>query len=197
MAVVGFDWGRADEVIFAPFEHSWVAQGGLEQESNGMTTLASIAVVPFEGDVDMGTRVAAVLQQETVLRVEYVVEQSGNAEAPAIRQIESNEFLREAMAQTVSHEANVDAVLFGRADGVSHHPSDWGWNGRESRRLSLFLVDRHGRLLWKDELPYTVVKGGKPPLENTVQVDLADRVMKHIEELHLDDLGYLPKKLLS
>jgi hypothetical protein len=56
-------------------------------------------------------------------------------------------------------------------------------------------VDHDGHQLWKDELPFTLVKGSAPPLEASVQIDLGHHVMQHVKELHLDELGYLPKKI--
>ena len=64
-----------------------------------------------------------------------------------------------------------------------------------SRRLYLYLVNHDGRLLWKDELPFTLVKGVTQPLEASVQTDLAHHVMQQVKALHLDELGYLPKKI--
>ena len=66
---------------------------------------------------------------------------------------------------------------------------------RGFRRLYLYLVNHDGRLLWKDQLPFTLVKGVTPPVEASVQGDLAHHVMRHVKMLHLDELGYLPKKL--
>jgi len=89
----------------------------------------------------------------------------------------------------------VDTVLVSRVAGSPSHPSDWGWKAKGSRRLYLYLVNHDGRLLWKDELPFTLVKGGTLPVEASVQADLAHHVMQHVKELRLDELGYLPKKI--
>ena len=57
-------------------------------------------------------------------------------------------------------------------------------------------MNRDGDLLWKDELPFTLVKGSTVLQEPSVQTDLNDRVMQHVKELRLDELGYLPKKTI-
>jgi len=56
-------------------------------------------------------------------------------------------------------------------------------------------MNRDGHMLWKDELPFTLVQGFTPPLEASVQVDLAHHVMQQVKALYLDELGYLPKKI--
>jgi hypothetical protein len=56
-------------------------------------------------------------------------------------------------------------------------------------------VDHDGHQLWKDELPFTLVKSSAPELEASVQIDLVHHVMQHVKEMHLDELGYLPKKV--
>jgi len=99
------------------------------------------------------------------------------------------------MAKEVTRDMGVDTVLVSRVTGSPSHPSDWGWKAEGSRRLYLYLVNRDGRLLWKDQLPFTLVKGVTLPVEASVRVDLAHHVMRHVKMLHLDELGYLPKKL--
>lgn len=186
VAMIASDWGTAGEITFAPFEHSWVALRGEPPASAGAAAMTSIGVAPFEGDADMGLRMTAVLGEETSLRIESTA-------AP----VESNDRSDNELAKMMSRNAGVDAVLFGRVETPRTHPSDWGWSEQESRRLLLKLIDRDGRLLWSDELPYTIVKGSAPPVENRVRLDLADRMVKEIESLQLDELGYFPKKLPS
>lgn len=194
VAIVGFDSLRTSDLTFWPFEQSWVAsqQRGTVSDPNFKVT--SVAVLPFEGDAEMGTRLAEVLQQETSLRVERpdptVAE--GSSTIPLIS--DADDVGRTSLAKTVTQELNVDTVLVGRVAESPSHPSDWGWKEEERRRLFLYLLDQHGHLLWKDELPFTITKGTKPPLEASVQTSLAHHLMDHVQELGLDELGYLPKK---
>ena len=81
----------------------------------------------------------------------------------------------------MTRNLGVDTVLVSRVVGSPSHPSDWGLKAEGSRRLYLYLVNRDGRLLWKDELPFTLVTGGTPQLEASVQVDLAHHVMQHVK----------------
>jgi hypothetical protein len=48
--------------------------------------------------------------------------------------------------------------------------------------------------LWKDELPFLIVTGAKPALEDSVQRSFTRHFMDHVRELRLDDAGYLPSK---
>ena len=81
-----------------------------------------------------------------------------------------------------------------RVGASPSHASDWGCKAEGSRRLYLYLLNRDGQLLWKDELPFMRVKGSTSQQESAMQIDLSDHVMQHVKELRLDELGYLPKK---
>jgi len=188
VAAVGVDSLRTSDVTFWPFEQSWVSQPNAAGDNPDALSLTSVALLPVAGDAEMGSRLAQVLQQQTALRLESAPTQKGEITAPLTDEA------RTAIAKTVSRELAVDAVLFGRVSEVAAHSSDWGWKQKESRRLVLHLVDHDGRLLWKDELPFTVVMGSKPPIEQSVQASLTHHLMDHVHDLRLDDFGYLPKK---
>src|SRR5574341_1150189 len=70
VAVVGYDSLRTSDLTFWPFEQSWVAPKEQDTVSDPHFKVTSVAVLPFDGDPEMGTRLAGVLQQETSLRVE-------------------------------------------------------------------------------------------------------------------------------
>lgn len=194
VAVVGFDSLRTGNLTFWPFEQSWVApqQQGIVSDQNFKVT--SVAVLPFEGDAEMGARLAEVLQQETSLRVERPDPTVGEVSSTIPLISGADDVSRTSLAKAVTQELNVDTVLVGRVAESPSHPSDWGWKEEEQRRLFLYLLDQHGHLLWKDELPFTITKGTKPPLEASVQTSLAHHLRDHVQELGLDELGYLPKK---
>jgi len=189
VAAVGADSLRTGDVTFWPFEQSWVSSEK-PQAITESPSLSSVAVLPVEGDADMGGRLLQVLQRQTALRVEP----SGKLERD-VPFVGANDADRATVAQAVSRELAVDAVLFGRVVGSAAYPGDWGWKDQESRRLFLYLVDRDGHLLWKDELPFTIVKGSKPPIEDSVQTSLGLHLMDHVRDLGLDDLGYFPKRV--
>jgi hypothetical protein len=135
------------------------------------------------------------LQQETALRVESPATVAGGVTGADSRSAEADDADRSALAKEVTRGLGVDTILVSRvAAGSPSHPSDWGRKAEGSQRLYLYLVDRDGHLLWKDELPFTLVKGFTSPEEASVQTDLSDHVMQHVKELRLDELGYLPKK---
>ena len=142
----------------------------------------------------MGVRLATLLQQETMLRVEApaTVEAGISTVDPCSGKADDAD--RSALAQEITRDLGVDTVLVSRVAGSPSHPSDWGWKAEGSRRLYLYLVNHDGHLLWKDELPFTLVKGSTPPLEASVQIDLSHHVMQHVKALRLDEIGYLPNK---
>ena len=189
VAAVGADSMRTSHVTFAPFEASWVNEERPTAVTEG-SSLTSVAVLPVEGDVDMGRHLVQILQQQTALRVESFM-QLGQEEQNGLQHDEAS---RAIVAKEVSRALAVDAVLFGRVTDTSARPSDWGWKEEQSRRLFVYLVDRDGHLLWKDELPFTVVTGSKPPLEGAAEEALSQHLMDHVRDLGLDALGYLPHK---
>jgi uncharacterized membrane protein len=195
VALVALDSTRSNNVTFWPFEQSWVAQPDQSGDAVYYSKVTSVAVLPVEGDAEMGARLATLLQQETTLRVESPETVSTAISAADPRLAAGDDADRGALAKEITRDLGVDTVLVSRVAGSPSHPSDWGWKGEGSRRLYLYLVDHNGHLLWKDELPFTLVKGSAPELEASVQIDLGHHVMQHVKELHLDELGYLPMKV--
>ena len=188
---------RSSNVTFEPFEQSWVAQQDESSDAVYNSKVTSVAVLPVEGDPEMGARLATLLQQETALRVELPTSIAAGVTAADPRWTKADDPDRSTLAKEVTRDLGVDTVLVSRvAAGSPSHPSDWGWKAEGSRRLYLYLMNRDGHLLWKDELPFTLVKGSTLPQEASVQTDLSDHVMQHVKELRLDELGYLPKKTL-
>ncbi len=195
IAAVAVDSMRSSNVTFEPFEQSWVAKQDQASDAVPNLKVTSVAVLPVEGDPEMGARLAALLQEETALRVETPVSiAAGGTVGP--RSEKAEEIDRSTLAKEVTRSLSVDTVLVSRVTaGSPSHPSDWGWKAEDSRRLYLYLIARNGQLLWKDELPFTVVKGSSSQQEASMQSDLSDHVMQHVKELRLDELGYLPKKV--
>ena len=186
---------RSSNVTFGPFEQSWVAKQ--DQSSDGVynSKITSVAVLPVEGDPVMTARLATLLQQETTLRVESPPSVVAGVTAADPRAAHANDADRSALAKEITRDLGVDTILVSRVADAPSHPSDWGWKAGGSRRLYLYLVNHDGHLLWKDELPFTLVKGSTPPLEASVQIDLNHHVMQQVKALHLGKLGYLPKKI--
>ena len=195
VALVAVDTMRSSNITFWPFEQSWVARQDQSSDVVHNSKVTSVAVLPVEGDPEMGARLATLLQQETTLRVESPAAVAAGISAADPRSEKADDADRSALAKEVTRDLSVDTVLVSRVAGSPSHPSDWGWKAEGSRRLYLYLVNHDGHLLWKDELPFTLIKGSTPPLEASVQIDLARHMMQHVKELHLDELGYLPKKI--
>jgi len=195
VALVAVDTMRSSNITFWPFEQSWVAQQDQSSDDIHNSNVTSVAVLPVEGDPEMGARLVTLLQQETTLRVESPATVTDGVTATDPRSEKADDADRSALAKEITRDLGVDTVLVSRVAGSPSHPSDWGWKAESSRRLYLYLVDHDGHLLWKDELPFTLVKGFTSPLESSLQIDLSHHVMQHVKELHLDELGYLPKKI--
>lgn len=187
VAAVGADSMRAGDVQFQPFEESWVSKERATAIVDGRA-LGSLALMPVDGDEAMGDRLNKLLSRETALRV---VRPMRPQRPLAVTMAEQD---RAVLARELSREFAVDAVLYGHVVGATSHPSDWGWKAETPRRLFLYMVDRDGHLLWKDELPFLIVTGAKPALEDSIQMVLTRHFMDHIRELGLDDAGYLPSK---
>ncbi|NWF73132.1 MAG: hypothetical protein HXY51_08875 [Nitrospirae bacterium] len=185
---------RSRNVTFGRFEHSWVAgqdQSGDAVNNSGVT---SVAVFPVEGDPEMGARLATLLRQETALRVESPATVTAGVIAAGLHSGNTDDAERSTLAKEVTRDLGVDTILISRVTESPSHPGDWGWRAEGTRRLYLYLVNSEGQLLWKDELPFTLVNGPHPPLDTSVQTDLTHHVMQHVKVLRLDELGYLPNK---
>ena len=185
---------RNSNVTFGSFEQSWVAK--LNQASDGAyhSKVTSVAVLPVEGDQEMGARLATLLQQETTLRVESPTNIAARVVTGGPHSAESDDGDRSALAKAVTRDLGVDTILLSRVAESPSHPSDWGWKAEGSRRLYLYLMNRDGQLLWKDELPFKLVQGSTPPVEASVRTDLSHHVMQQVKALRLDELGYLANK---
>jgi hypothetical protein len=187
VAAVSADSMRAGDVHFHPFEESWVSKERPTAIAD-RPSLTSVALMPVEGDEAMGARLTKVLQHETTLRVVTPAGRDGWLSAA------TTDRDRAVLARTLSRELAVDAVLYGHVVGVAAQSSEWGWKAEEPRRLFLYMIDRDGHLLWKDELPFLIVTGTKPPPEESVQLSLTRHFMDHVRDLGLDDVGYFPSK---
>lgn len=195
VAMVAVDSTRSKDVAFEPFEQSWVAQRDQLSDATRHPKVRSVAVLPVEGDPEMGERLATLLQQETALRVEMPVSIDAEIVAADIPSAKTNDADHSTLAKAVTRNLGVDTVLVSHVSAAApSHPSDWGRKAEGSRRLYLYLMNRDGQLLWKDELPFTMATGSTASQEITVQTDLSNHVMQHVRELRLDELGYLPKK---
>lgn len=193
LGAVGIDSARSSGVEFQPFEHSWVAPLAQWPQPGAMR---SLAVAPFGGEATMATLLAAALQQETDL---YVVSPSevteyGSPELVAGLSKHVSEADRPALAEKIAAEFAVDCVLLGRTVGGQPQWSLWGLKERAPMRLYLHLVNANGTVMWRDELPFTVVKGAKEIDETWVKQALLARVMARVNELGLADVWLGPKK---
>ena len=180
-------------VSFGQFEKSWVAKRDQSGDAVFNSTVTSVAVLPVEGDPEMGVLLATLLQQETALRVESPPTASTGGTVADLRS-GNDDADRSILAKEVTRDLGVDTILVSRIAESPSHPSDWGRKAESSRRLYLYLLNREGHLLWKDELPFVLAKGPTPSQGRSVQTDFTHHVMQHVKVLHLDELGYLPNK---
>jgi hypothetical protein len=177
LGAVGIDMTRTSDIEFQSFENSSVVG---PQERQSLASLKSIAVMPFLGDAVMAERWTAVFREMTDLRVV--------SPSDATRYgVSDHEQV--GLAQRMSAETQVDCVLFGNVAGQEPQKSFAGLKERSSRRLYLHLVNAGGTLIWKTELPFTMVKGAKELDEEMVTQALLTHVRTQANEVGLAELG--------
>ena len=93
------------------------------------------------------------------------------------------------LAQRIGAELQVDCVLIGNVTGQEPQKSFVGLKESSSRRLYLQMVSAEGTLIWKTELPFTMVEGTKSMDEGFVTQALLTHVRLQATELGLADLG--------
>ena len=146
-ALVSVDSMRDSNVTFWPFEQSWVAEQGQSSDAVHNSKVTSVAVLPVEGDPEMGAQLATLLQQEAALRVEVPTSIAAGVTAADPRSATADDADRSTLAKEITRDLGVDTVLVSRvAAGSPSHPSDWGRKAGGSQRLYLYLVDRAGHL---------------------------------------------------
>ncbi|MEP6935719.1 MAG: hypothetical protein ABI988_17565 [Nitrospirota bacterium] len=70
VALVAVDTVRNSNAFVGSFEQSWVAKQDQSSDAVHNPKVKSVAILPVEGDPEMGARLATLLQQETTLRIE-------------------------------------------------------------------------------------------------------------------------------
>lgn len=177
LGAVGIDVIRTSDIEFQSFENSWVLA---PQERKHLASVKSIAVMPFVGDPVMAERWAVVIRETTDLRV---------VRPPDVTRYEISDHGQIDLAQRIGAELQVDCVLIGNVTGQEPQKSFVGLKERSSRRLHLQMVSAEGTLIWKTELPFTMVKGTKGIDEEFVTQALLTHVRAQTNELELANLG--------
>ncbi len=177
LGAVGIDVTRTSDIEFQPFENSWWV---VPQERQHLASVKSIAVMPFVGDPVMADRWAAVFRETTDLRVVSPSDET---------RYEISDHRQREQAQRIGAELQVDCVLIGSVTGQEPQKSFVGFKESSSRRLYLQMVSVEGILMWKTELPFTMVKGAKGIDEEFVTQALVTHVRSQATELGLSDLG--------
>ena len=185
LGVIGIDRTRVSDIEFQSFENSWVVA---PEERQRLVSMKSIAVMPFSGDPMMAERWATVLQEMTDLRV--------LSPADATRyMVDQREQIGVALRMRMNPP--VDCVLTGHVVAQETQKSFAGLKARSSQRLYLHLVSDSGVLMWKTELPYTIVMGTKNLDEYMVTKALLTHLRASPNELGLSELGALNKRAIS
>jgi hypothetical protein len=177
LGAVGIDRARTSDIEFRSFENSWA---GAPQERQQLGLVKSIAVMPFVGDPVMAERWTAIFREMTDLRVV--------SPSDATRYGVSD-YGQIGLAKRVSTESQVDCVLFGNVVAQEPTKSFAGLKESSSQRLYLQMVSAEGTLMWKTELPFTMVKGTKGMDEEFVTQALLTHVRTQANELGLAELG--------
>jgi hypothetical protein len=186
LGIVSADVARCSDVKFESFEHSWVAPPEERQ-----VHLEHLAVAPFVGDIRMAEWWATVLSQATDRHVISPAEVSSRLPPNVLTQLTQSTTDQDdiALAPQLSRDIQVDGVLFGRVVGEPPQTTFLGLKEKYPQRLFLHLVSAEGTLLWKAELPFTVVKGKKEVDEEMAKRDLLTHITTHAKELGWTDLG--------
>lgn len=187
LGVVCADEARCSDVTFESFEHSWVAP----PEERQQVYLKQLAVAPFVGDVRMAEWWATVLAQATDRHVISPAEVIRRLPPNVLTQLTQRTTDQDdiAVAPQLSRDIQVDGVLFGRVTGEPPQKTFWGLKEKYPQKLFLHLVSAEGTLLWKSELPFTVVKGTKEVDEEMAKRTLLTHVTTHLKEMKWTELG--------
>lgn len=187
LALVSADVARCSDVKFESFEHSWVAPPEARQEVH----LEQLAVAPFVGDIRMAELMATVLSEATDHHVISPAEVRSHLPPNVLTQLKQSTTDQDdmALAPQLSQDLQAEAVLFGRVVDEPPQTAYWGLKERYPQRLFLHLVSSEGILLWKGELPFTVVKGTKEVDEDMVKTTLLTHITTHANELGWTELG--------
>jgi len=134
---------------------------------------------------------ATVLGQATDRHVISPAEVASHLPANVLTQITQSTTDQDdiALAPQVSRDIQADSVLFGRVVSKPLQKAFWGWKERYPKRLYLHLVSAEGTLMWKAELPFSVVKGTKEVDAEIVKRILLTHIRTHAKELGLIELG--------
>lgn len=196
LGAVGSDRARTSDIEFQSFENSWVAAS---EEPLFLGSVQRIAVMPFVGDAVMAERWTVVLRQMTNLPVVRPsgVTWPGNPNTQREYPNGPTDQRWAELARRISRESDVDCVLFGSVTGHEPQKSFAGLKERSSQRLYLHLVSADGTLMWKTELPFTIVKGAKDLDEELVTDILLAHVRTHADELGLTELGAANQRTAS
>jgi hypothetical protein len=189
LGIVCADEARCSDVKFESFEHVWVAP----PEKRQQVPLKHIAVATFVGDTRMGEWWATVLGQATDRDVISPAEVTNRLPPNVLTQLTQGTTDQDdiALAPQIGRGLQVDGALFGRVVDDPPQKAFWGLKERYPHRLYLHLVSVGGTLLWKVELPFTVVKGTKKIDEELVKQILLTHVTTHAKELGWNELGLI------
>jgi hypothetical protein len=187
VGLVCADVATCSDVEFDSFEQAWVAPPGARQQ----VPLKHIGGAPFIGDMRMAEWWASVLAQATDRHVVSPAEVSSRLAPNVLTQLTQSTTDQDdiALAPQLCRDIQVDGVLFGRVVRQPPQKAFWGWKERYPKRLYLHLVSAEGILLWKGELPFTVVKGTKDIDEDVVKRTLLTHIRTHEKELGWVELG--------
>lgn len=162
LGAVGTDWVRTSDVTFQPFENSWVA---VPPEGPSPGFEKRITVKPFIGDQMMAGRWTTVFQNLADRRVESPKAQPSRAVSPT------------------------ECILMGFVVTEEQHSALMGLKEISYHRLFLRLTTDSGALLWKTELPYTIVNGTKGLEEKRMREALLAHVRLQTNETGLGELA--------
>jgi hypothetical protein len=185
LGVVGVDGARTSDIEFQPFENSWVIA---LPERQRLGLVKNMTVMPFAGDPMMAERWAVLFREMTDLRV------VSSSDATRHRVFHHEKI---GSAQQTDEESHADCVLDGNVIVQPPQKSFAGLKERSVKRLYLHLVCDSGALMWKTELPYTIVSGAKDLDEEVVLKALMTHVRAQANEREFSEPGAFNKRTIS
>lgn len=188
LGLMSTNMDRCNEVEFSSLEHASLAP----PEQIQRAALKHIAVIPFTDDMHMAKGWANVLvhmPNRSVVGPEEI-----SSRLLPIMQTQLTQRITDqddiALAQQISQSVQpVDSVLFGKIIGEPPQKSYWSLKEKYPQRLYLSLVSAEGIVLWKSELPFTMLKGMKDVDEEVLKRRLLTYVTKHSKEWGWTTLG--------
>lgn len=188
---------KGGDIEIKPFEDSLMLSPDARQK---LQEAKSIAIAPFAGDMlagdlpVMATAFTQHIQQSARVRVISPFEFSKQANMNDLRFQGLTELDEVELAKTTGAKVGADLVLYGKVTRGNPDHNMWSMYAQMMipgktkipKNLSLRLhAVTDGTLVWRDDVPFIIHAGTKPPTDAEVGNLLAGHVLERLKELGL------------